>query len=135
MELKKEKSCGCIIIKDNKVLLIYEKTAQYWGFPKGHMENEESEIETAIREVKEEIGLDVEIEIDKRYVLNYVIDSKINKETVLYKATPKNEEIVTQENEIEKTEWCDFDKALDMLNFDNLKEVFKRVVEDIETNN
>lgn len=135
MGLRKEKSCGCIIIKDNKVLLIYEKTAQYLGFPKGHMENEESEIETAIREVKEEIGLDVEIEIDKRYVLNYVIDSKINKETVLYKATPKNEEIVTQENEIEKTEWCDFNKALDMLNFDNLKEVFKRVVEDIETNN
>lgn len=135
MGLRKEKSCGCIIIKDNKVLLIYEKTAQYWGFPKGHMESGESEIETAIREVKEEVGLDVEIEIDKRYVLNYVIDGKINKETVLYKATPKNEEIVTQESEIEKTEWCDFNKALDMLNFDNLKEVFKRVVEDIETNN
>lgn len=135
MELKKEKSCGCIIIKNNKVLLIYEKTAQYWGFPKGHIENGENEIETAIREVKEEIGLDVEIEIDKRYVLNYIIDSKIDKETVLYKATPKNEEIVIQESEIEKTEWCDFNRALDMLSFNNLKEVLKRVVDDIETNN
>ena len=62
MNLKKEKSCGCIIIKDKKVLLVYEKNRNFWGFPKGHMEDGETEIETALREVKEEVGLDVEID-------------------------------------------------------------------------
>ena len=50
---EREKSFVCIITKDNKVLLI-KQTKGHWGFPKGHVEKNETEIETAIREVKEE---------------------------------------------------------------------------------
>ena len=92
MELKKEKSCGCIIINNGKVLLVYEKNRNFWGFPKGHMEEGETEIETALREVKEEVGLDVEIDFKKRYTLNYIIRNEIDKTTVLYIAKTKNEE-------------------------------------------
>lgn len=132
MELKKEKCCGCIIIENNKVLLVYEKNRNFWGFPKGHMEKGENEIETALREVKEEVGLDVEI-IDKerRYILNYIIRDEIDKTTVLYLAIPKNKEIVMQESEIEKVKWCDFEEALETLTFDNSKEVFKKVINDL----
>ena len=49
----KEKSCGCIIIENKKVLLVQQKKGR-WGFPKGHVENNETEKETALREVKEE---------------------------------------------------------------------------------
>lgn len=132
IELKKEKSCGCIIIENDKVLLIYEKNAKYWGFPKGHMENNENEIETAMREVKEEVGLEVEIHKEKRYVLNYVIDNEIDKTTVLYLATPRNKELVMQESEIEKVRWCNFSEALDILTYNNLKEILKRVLKDIK---
>ena len=128
MELKKEKSCGCIILKDKKVLLIYEKIAQYWGFPKGHMEGNETELETAKREVKEEVGLDVEINENKRYEINYITDKGVDKTTVLYVATPKNDKIVMQEDEIEKSQWYDFDKALNILSFDNLKDIFRRAI-------
>lgn len=131
MERKKEKSCGCIIIENNRVLLIYEKTAQYWGFPKGHMEGNENELETAKREVKEEVGLDVDIDKSKRYEMNYITDKGIDKTTVLYIATPKSNKIVEQESEIEKAEWYDFDKAIDILTFDNLKDVFKKVIKDM----
>ena len=132
MELRKEKCCGCIIIENNKVLLVYEKNGNFWGFPKGHMEKGENEIETALREVKEEVGLDVEI-IDKerRYILNYIIRDEIDKTTVLYLAIPKNKEIVMQESEIEKVKWCDFEEALETLTFDNSKEVFKKVINDL----
>lgn len=132
MKLKKEKCCGCIIIENNKVLLVYEKNRNFWGFPKGHMEKGENEIETALREVKEEVGLDVEI-IDKerRYILNYIIRDEIDKTTVLYLAIPKNKEIVMQESEIEKVKWCDFEEALKTLTFDNSKEVFKKVINDL----
>ena len=128
MELKKEKSCGCIILKDKKVLLIYEKIAQYWGFPKGHMEGNETELETAKREVKEEVGLDVEINENQRYEINYITDKGVDKTTVLYVATPKNDKIVMQEDEIEKSQWYDFDKALNILSFDNLKDIFRRAI-------
>ena len=132
MELKKEKSCGCIIIKNNKVLLVYEKNRNFWGFPKGHVENGETEIETALREVKEEVGLDVDIDEEKRYVLNYIIRDEIDKTTVLYLATPKNENIIMQESEIEKFKWCEFDEALEVLTFENWKEMFKKVINDLK---
>lgn len=132
MELKKEKCCGCIIIENNKVLLVYEKNGNFWGFPKGHMEKGENEIETALREVKEEVGLDVEIiDKEKRYILNYIIRDEIDKTIVLYLAIPKNKEIVMQESEIEKVKWCDFEEALETLTFDNSKEVFKKVINDL----
>ena len=131
MELKKEKSCGCIIINNEKVLLVYEKNRNFWGFPKGHMEEGETEIETALREVKEEVGLDVEIDLEKRYTLNYIIRDEIDKTTVLYIAKTKNEEIVMQENEIENAKWCSFEEAIDILTFEDWKEMFRKVIDDI----
>jgi len=132
MELRKEKSCGCIIVKDKRVLLVYEKNRNFWGFPKGHVEEGENEIQTALREVKEEVGLDVEIEKEKRYTVNYRIRDEIDKTTVLYIATPKSENIKRQESEIEEVKWCDFEEALNTLTFDNCKELFKQVMEDIK---
>ncbi len=131
MKLRKEKSCGCIIIKDKKVLLVYEKNRNFWGFPKGHMEEGENEIETALREVKEEVGLEVEIDRKKRYLLNYIMKDEIDKTTVLYVATPKTENLKRQESEIEDIKWCDFEEALKILTFDNWKEMFKQVLEEI----
>ena len=131
MNLKKEKSCGCIIIKDKKVLLVYEKNRNFWGFPKGHMEDGETEIETALREVKEEVGLDVEIDKKRRYTLNYVIGNEIDKTTVLYIAKAKDGKIIMQESEIENIKWCSFEEALNMLTFDDWKEMFKKVIDDI----
>ncbi|MBP3255194.1 MAG: NUDIX domain-containing protein [Clostridia bacterium] len=132
MELRKEKSCGCIIIKDNKVLLVYEKNRNFWGFPKGHVEKGENEIQTALREVKEEVGLDVEINEKKRYVLNYIIRDEIDKTTVLFLATPKNEQIIMQESEIENIKWCDFEEAINTLTFENWKELLKKVIEELD---
>lgn len=131
MNLKKEKSCGCIIIKDKKVLLVYEKNRNFWGFPKGHMEDGETEIETALREVKEEVGLDVEIDKKRRYTLNYVIGNEIDKTTVLYIAKAKDGKIIMQESEIENIKWCSFEEALNMLTFDDWKDMFKKVIDDI----
>lgn len=131
MKLRKEKSCGCIIVKDNKVLLVYEKNRNFWGFPKGHVEAGENEIETALREVNEEVGLDVEIDTNKRYVLNYIIRDEIDKTTVLYLAKPKSEKITLQEGEIENVKWCSFEEAIDTLTFDNWKEMFRKVIKDI----
>ena len=132
MELKKEKSCGCIIIKNNKVLLVYEKGRNFWGFPKGHMEEGENEIQTALREVKEEVGLDVEIDESKRYSINYTIRDEIDKTSVFYIARPKQNKIEKQENEIEEVKWCDFEEALNVLTFENWKEMLKKVMKDLE---
>ena len=125
----KEKACGTIIIDGKKVLIIKQKQG-FYGFPKGHMEENETEIETAIRETKEETNLDVLIDETKRYSLNYVIDNKIDKEVVYYLAKPLNKNIIKQELEIKEILWIDIDKVIDVLTFDNLKELWKKVLKD-----
>lgn len=129
----KEKSCGTIIIDDDKVLIIKQKQG-FYGFPKGHMEENETEIETAIRETKEETNLDVLIDKTKRYSLNYVIDNKIDKEVVYYLAKPLNKNIIKQESEINDILWVDIDKVIDILTFDNLKELWKKVLKENHLN-
>jgi len=60
--MNKEISCGAIIFRKNnkemQFLLIYSKRNNAWGFPKGHIEPGESEKEAALREIKEETGID-----------------------------------------------------------------------------
>ena len=54
-----EKSCGVILyrnwLKEIEFLLVKSKEDGHWGFSKGHMEKDETEEQTAIREVFEEI--------------------------------------------------------------------------------
>ena len=58
-----EKSCGAIVYRkyhgNTEILLIKHINSGHWSFPKGHVENDETEPETAIREIKEETGLDI----------------------------------------------------------------------------
>ena len=58
--MKFEKSCGAIVLDENKVLVVTHQ-AGHTDFPKGHMEGNEIEEETAIREVKEETNIDIEL--------------------------------------------------------------------------
>lgn len=130
--MKKETSCGCIIINNNKVLLVFEKGRNFWGFPKGHMEENETELETAIREVKEEVGLDVIIDSSKRYELHYNIDNRIDKTTVLYLAKTVDDNVSKQDSEILDARWVNIDEVIELLTFDNWKDMFKKVLSDIK---
>ncbi|MDO8661034.1 MAG: NUDIX domain-containing protein, partial [Candidatus Woesearchaeota archaeon] len=48
-----------VILKDNKILLLNKKESQIWELPGGKIENGESPEQTAVREAKEELGVDV----------------------------------------------------------------------------
>lgn len=128
--MKYEKSCGCIIIEDEKVLLV-KQTKGHWGFPKGYVEADETEVETAIREVKEETNIDVEVEENKRYTMRYVTDKGNMKEIVYFVARKVGGEIKAQECEIDEIEWLDFRKALERIMYDNCRELFREVIDNI----
>lgn len=59
LENKHTLSSGVVIVQNDSVLLVYEKGQ--WGLPKGGVEFDEPVIQTAVREAKEETGLDVEV--------------------------------------------------------------------------
>ena len=57
-----EKSCGAVIFKREADQILYLTTEykvekDYWGLTKGHVEPGETELETAKREIYEEVGL------------------------------------------------------------------------------
>lgn len=54
-------SSRAIIFKDNKVVLIYRKknNQEYYVFPGGKVEDGETNEECVIREIKEELGIDI----------------------------------------------------------------------------
>lgn len=129
--LRKEKSCGCIVIDEGKVLLI-KQTKGHWGLPKGHVEENETEEETALREVKEETNYDVEIIGDHRFVERYITDTKIDKEVVYFIAKKIGGNAEKQEAEVTDIKWCSFDEAIDTVTFDNLKELLRNAFKALE---
>ena len=56
------KLAGNIIIKDSKLLLLYRPEKNIWEVPGGKVKKNESATEAAVREAKEEINVDVELE-------------------------------------------------------------------------
>ena len=74
-----KKTARAIIIKDNKLLVFFRrkikngKEITYYAIPGGHLEDNETLEETCIREIKEELNLDIEI-ID--YLGNIIVDNQ-----------------------------------------------------------
>ena len=60
-------SARAIIIKDNKIALVYSKKEKYYKFPGGGIHEEEDKKEALIREVREEAGLVVIPETIREY--------------------------------------------------------------------
>lgn len=60
--MKYEESFGVIPLRKThgiwEVFIIQHNKGHYWGFPKGHAEEDETPIESAFRELKEETNLD-----------------------------------------------------------------------------
>ena len=128
--MEKEKSCGCIVFDDGKVLMIMHKEG-HWDLPKGHVEEGETEVETAIREVKEETNIDVEVNEKYRYTLGYSPKENVWKDVVYFVASKKGGEIQAQLEEVQSVEWVEISEAIDRLTFDVTREVLRKAVGDL----
>ena len=130
--MKEIKSCGCIVIHQGKVLIIKQHQG-FYGFPKGHMEKNETEFETAKRETKEETGIDVIIIKEKRYEVSYYTRKNNLKKVIYFLAYPKNKlDIHIQEEEILEAKWVPITEVENILTYDNIKELWKKIITNIE---
>jgi 8-oxo-dGTP pyrophosphatase MutT (NUDIX family) len=110
------------------VLLIYRNG--YWDLPKGKLEKGESVPMCAVREVAEETGSDLPIIISSLGTTYHEYREKkkhFGKTTHWYTMVfPRVQALHPQKSEgIERIEWIELQKALDMVSFDNLQEVLK----------
>lgn len=64
------KGAGVILIYNNRLLCVYGKTHNKWSVPKGHKNDDETLEQCAIRELKEETDICVDIETCEKFNKN-----------------------------------------------------------------
>lgn len=129
--MKQEKSCGAIVLnKNNEVLLVHHNKG-HWDLPKGHVEEGETEEQTAIREVKEETNIDIVINSKYRYTTKYSPKEGVMKEVVFFLANNIGERQKPQLEEVSEVKWFEFEEAIKQITFDNSKIILNQLKKDI----
>lgn len=122
------KSCGYVAYKQignkNFYLIIKGKNGDV-GFPKGHTEQGESEMQTAIRELMEETGVRVEHIDGFRRQIEYKLPRVPDaiKQTVYFLGRCVTEKIIIQETEVAKAGFMSYESALEALTFEETKKI------------
>lgn len=110
------------VIEDGKILLTKREDFEVWCLPGGGVEEGESLAEGAIREAKEETGLEVEL---TRLVGVYsrIGGGMHDVHAVLYAAKPIGGELQTQPHETIEVAYFPFDQLPDELLFGHKKRI------------
>lgn len=126
--MKTEKSCGAVVFTrtdgEARYLLIRNMEGIY-GFPKGHMEGDETEIETALREVKEETGIVVSLLPGFRTEDSHPIPGKPDtlKYIVYFLGFYENQTPEFQKDELTSAALYAYDEAMRLFQYESSKRI------------
>lgn len=135
MGIINEKSCGIVLFHEGKTerrYLVLHYPDGHWDLPKGHVEGEETEHETALRELEEETGItDIEFIENYREEISYTFKNKHNggqhtAKTVIYFLARSNEKEVKISHEHQDYKWLPYDAAFNKVSFDNAKNLLRK---------
>ena len=124
-----EKSCGAVVFTkiDGEIkYLMVKNLSGFYGFPKGHVEDNENELETATREIFEETGLRNLnfIEGFKDEDLFPSPQKKVGlKQVVYFLAEFFNQQIVCPKQEILDAKLLDYQSAINIIKHDSTKRI------------
>lgn len=109
------------VIHNGKILLTQREDFETWILPSGGVEDGESVAQAAIRETKEETGLDVELISLVGVYSRIGTTSEVH--AILFTAKPIGGEIKCQAGETIAVEWFDFDKIPSPLSIGHQKRI------------
>jgi len=140
--VNKEFSAGAVIFKKEGknilFLVIHSARNKIWGFPKGHLEEGETEKEAALREIEEETGLDNLRFIDgfTEKVMYETISKRlpfegqrIKKYVTYFLCETGNQDIIVDGREITDHRFLNLSQAEELIGFSNLKSILRRANE------
>ena len=124
------KKAGCILLdlENKKIGLIYRNKQNDYSFPKGHLEKNETLMECAIRETKEETGRLCEILDITLPTMTYVDSIGDLSKCYHYLAVDKGpcKEIFDQEL-VHKLVWTDFEEVEKILTYPSLTDLWQKI--------
>jgi bis(5'-nucleosidyl)-tetraphosphatase len=125
------KSCGAVVFKKNTQVeyLLLHYGGGHWDFVKGEVEEDESEEETARRELEEETGLtDAQFIGNFREEISYFFRSAgqtIYKQVVYFLVQVTSSTVKLSYEHPEYT-WLGYNEALEKLTFKNARDVLRK---------
>ncbi len=132
-DVRVERSAGGVVVRridqEERVLVIRDPYKN-WGLPKGHLEEGEDLREAALREVREETGLErvrsgPEIDtIDWYFRSDEVLVHKFC--TFFLMRSPSGEVEPEEEEGITECVWLSVEAALERVSYDNAREVVRK---------
>jgi tRNA nucleotidyltransferase (CCA-adding enzyme) len=137
--MKQVKSCGVVIFRTSlkvdcdsgnfrEYLIIRQRkhVPEHWDFPKGHVEENETEEQTALREVLEETNIRTNIISGFREEIHFNPKPTTDKIVVFFVGQAINNDVIVQEKEISGFEWLNFNDATKKLTFDISKKLLAK---------
>ncbi len=127
--MRYEKSCGAVIYVErdgSRLYLIELMQKGHRSLCKGHVEKEESERQTAEREIREETGLIVRFLDGFRETIEYSPFVDCLKTVVFFLAKADCTDVTAQEEEVREIRWLPFEEALSALTFESDRKTLKK---------
>ena len=130
--MKHEHSAGAVLYTEKngelQFVLVVEKSG-YCGFPKGHLEGDETEEQAALREILEETNINARLITDFKVTDEYMKAKRTQKRVTYFAAqlegqTPKN-----ASNEVRSVFMLPYDKAMEKLSFESSREILRKFLE------
>ncbi|MDP9174809.1 MAG: NUDIX domain-containing protein [Planctomycetota bacterium] len=131
-----EKSAGIVLfhdlsnstfIKPQREFLLLS-TGRYWDFPKGHIDRGETDLQAAIRELREETGItDPKLIAGFAHEIFYFFRSKkvlVRKSVIFFLASTTQQEIKISKEHV-AFEFFSFERALTALSFANGRAILR----------
>lgn len=115
-----------------EVLLVHKRQPDEWRVPKGKIREGESTIQAAVREVKEEGGVDAtplcELGTEEHAFLDPASGQRKLKRTVFFLMKSAGGHARPIDNRFDQAVWLAGDEALQRLTFDNERAIVRRAL-------
>ncbi len=134
--MRKEKSCGAVVYRrrEGRTEFLLEHMVQgHTSIPKGHVEGNETEEETALREIREETNLEVDLDTSFRRVITYSPAPGALKDVIFFIAEAREGKLINQECEVSSLEWLEYEGALKALTHESDRQTLRAAYEYLRT--
>lgn len=129
-----EQSFGILAVKDGMVLVIHQVSGDHWTFCKGRPKPSEAPKDTALRELKEEVNLEVlHFWNDKTYVQEYPVIRRGRKllKRVSFFLAEVTGTLALQRTEVADARWMSWAEAEEQLTYEEDRALLREIMPDV----
>jgi N utilization substance protein B len=134
-KMPEEKLAGAVVYRQDGKKIIFafvHDVFGYWTLSKGHLEGKETPEEGAKRELKEELGIGIEIESEigsNEYIASDPEKGKIKKIVKYFLASTKEKELSLKETGgLDNAAWFQMGELADIKTYDDIRPIIARAI-------